>query len=51
MKNGQWGTVCDDSFEFTDAHAICKLLGFAAGVVDETVGEQGTGRIWLDEVS
>ena len=26
--NGQWGTICDDGFNGTDAHTICKQLGY-----------------------
>ena len=26
--NGQWGTICDDGFNETDARTICKQLGY-----------------------
>ena len=26
--NGQWGTVCDDSFYRTEADTVCKQLGY-----------------------
>ena len=26
--HGQWGTICDDGFNGTDAFTICKQLGY-----------------------
>ena len=50
---GEWGTVCDDSFEKTDGDVVCRQLGYdrASQVFVSNEFGQGAGRIWLDEVA
>ena len=50
---GEWGTVCDDLFDFNDANVVCRQLGYR-GVIrwhDRAHFGQGTGLIWLDNLT
>uniref|UniRef100_A0A3B4FPW7 Neurotrypsin n=1 Tax=Pundamilia nyererei TaxID=303518 RepID=A0A3B4FPW7_9CICH len=48
---GQWGTVCDDSWTELNAQVVCRQLGFrSVQVAPEKVYEEGNGLIQLDEV-
>ncbi|KAM3607417.1 uncharacterized protein V6R79_007440 [Siganus canaliculatus] len=47
--NGEWGTVCDDSFDTMDGNVICRMLGFSMAT-STYQAQSGTGKIWLDDL-
>ena len=49
--NYQWGTVCNDHWDNTDAEVVCRQLGLAGGeALQEHDFGSGIGKIWLDDV-
>ena len=51
--NGEWGTVCDDSWGSSDAAVACRQMGFVGVSVSDS-SQFGFGSssqtIWLDDV-
>ena len=50
--NGQWGTVCDDSWDINDARVACQELGYkyAVRAISGNDLPSGSGQVWLDNV-
>ena len=54
LHDGVWGSVCDDEWSDANAAVVCRELGLPDDNAHATFLAyfgQGTGPIWLDDVS
>uniref|UniRef100_A0A3B4E861 SRCR domain-containing protein n=1 Tax=Pygocentrus nattereri TaxID=42514 RepID=A0A3B4E861_PYGNA len=53
LHRGQWGTVCEFSWDMRDAAVVCRELGCgeAVAALSRAHFGPGSGQIWMDYVS
>ena len=49
---GQWGAICNNSWNINDAKVVCRQLGyrFTVRALPGSEVPSGSGQIWLDYV-
>ena len=54
FHKGQWGSVCDDRWDYYDALVVCRMLGFSDALQAVSSGRLGSmsesAPIWMDNV-
>ena len=52
QNDGQWGTVCDDSWDIRDAQVACRAMDCGTPLLIKPAAYYGPGRgnVWLDDL-
>lgn len=50
LHNGEWGTVCNDDWDITDANVACRQLGYGRALFASATFGGGSGTILYDDV-
>ncbi|XP_078095342.1 scavenger receptor cysteine-rich type 1 protein M130-like [Mustelus asterias] len=51
LYRGEWGSVCNDDWEDSDAAVVCRQLGCGNSLDEGLISSgAGSGPIWLDDV-